>query len=124
MATRMRPASLGTLQIRVPEALESEDGLRARGTLKGETEKDKGRLWDAERNPATEELKTLSVKDLASNEEVTDGRKLRHIPGGTWLNQAHINAILYDVSMSVDDFCNRITSGVVGGHYGKRSLFI
>ncbi|KAJ1085441.1 hypothetical protein NDU88_005573 [Pleurodeles waltl] len=83
----------GNPDIRVPEGLKSEDGLHGGGAFVGEDAEgdertEKRRNWEAERRPATEELKTSSVKDTAANAEVPDGRELRHVPGGTWLNQS------------------------------------
>ncbi|KAJ1202384.1 hypothetical protein NDU88_006184 [Pleurodeles waltl] len=86
----------GNPDIRVPEALKVDDGLRvwrasegrdAGEDAEGDAEKEKGGHGDAGRHPTMEELRTPSVQDLAETEEVSEGRKLRHIPGGTWLNQ-------------------------------------
>ncbi|KAJ1113840.1 hypothetical protein NDU88_002081 [Pleurodeles waltl] len=81
---------------RVPEALKVDDGLRAsrvaaEGDAGGEKEKEKGGPEKSGRRPTTEELRESAVQDLAETGEVSEGRKLRHVPGGTWLDQDKSN---------------------------------
>ncbi|KAJ1140293.1 hypothetical protein NDU88_006650 [Pleurodeles waltl] len=74
--------------------MKSEDGLRAARALEGEdaggdASKDGGRNRETELRPPKEKPKTSSVKDTTTNNEVPEGPELRHVPGGTWLNQIH-----------------------------------
>ncbi|KAJ1147092.1 hypothetical protein NDU88_013339, partial [Pleurodeles waltl] len=78
----------GNPDIRVPEALKVDNGLRtwcaSEGRdARGDAEKEKGGHGDVGRHPTTEELRKSSVQDLAETEEVSEGRELRHVPGGT-----------------------------------------
>ncbi|KAJ1149419.1 hypothetical protein NDU88_002229 [Pleurodeles waltl] len=82
----------GNPDIRVPKGMKREDGLRAARALEkedagGDAEKDRGRNQEGEQRTPTEKPKTFSVKDTTTNEEAIEGRELRHVPGGTWLNQ-------------------------------------
>ncbi|KAJ1079905.1 hypothetical protein NDU88_000129 [Pleurodeles waltl] len=82
----------GNLDIRVPERLKRDDGPCAGGTLEEEdagedASGEKRRNQEPERRPTTEEPKNSSVKDATTREEVPEGRELRHVPRGTWLNQ-------------------------------------
>ncbi|KAJ1144041.1 hypothetical protein NDU88_010343 [Pleurodeles waltl] len=74
--------------------MKKNDGLRAGGALEEETagedvSAERRRKREPERRPPTEEPKKSSVKDTATREEVPEGRELRHVPGGTWLNQGN-----------------------------------
>ncbi|KAJ1197177.1 hypothetical protein NDU88_001039 [Pleurodeles waltl] len=65
----------GNPDIRVPEGMKSEDGLRAACVLEGEdaggdAKKDGRRNREAEQRPPTEKPKTSSVKDTTMNKEV------------------------------------------------------
>ncbi|KAJ1096429.1 hypothetical protein NDU88_001571 [Pleurodeles waltl] len=86
----------GILDIRVPETLKEDDGLctrrvseerNAAGDAGGDAEKEKRKHGDTRRDSATEELRTSSFQDRTETDEVSEGRDLRHVPGGTWLNQ-------------------------------------
>ncbi|KAJ1199281.1 hypothetical protein NDU88_003119 [Pleurodeles waltl] len=83
----------GNPDIRVPEALKVDDGLHAgrvaaEGDAGGEKEKEKGGPEKSGRHPTTEELRESAVQDLAETGDVSEGCELRHVPGGTWLDQA------------------------------------
>ncbi|KAJ1155614.1 hypothetical protein NDU88_008343 [Pleurodeles waltl] len=82
----------GNPDIRIPEALKVDDGLRAvrvaaEGDAGVEKEKEKGGPEKSRRHPTTEELRESAVQDLAETGEVSEGRELCHVPGGTWLDQ-------------------------------------
>ncbi|KAJ1106906.1 hypothetical protein NDU88_004304 [Pleurodeles waltl] len=81
---------LGNPDIRVPERTEKEDGLCVRGA-------DEDKNADIDEKERDDETKT---RNRNGNREVTletrgqlcagrraEGRKLRHIPGGTWLTK-------------------------------------
>ncbi|KAJ1086343.1 hypothetical protein NDU88_006463 [Pleurodeles waltl] len=82
----------GNPDIRVPETVKTDDGLRAarvvderdaerhkEGTKEG-PEKTEGR-------PTTREPRKPVVQDRIETGEEPEERELRHVPGGTWLNQ-------------------------------------
>ncbi|KAJ1152558.1 hypothetical protein NDU88_005333 [Pleurodeles waltl] len=82
----------GNPDIQVPEGIKSDDGLLAGRALEGEdaggdARKDGRRNRKGEQRPLTEKPKTSSVMDTTTNKEVPEGRELRHVPGGTLLNQ-------------------------------------
>ncbi|KAJ1080157.1 hypothetical protein NDU88_000377 [Pleurodeles waltl] len=78
----------GNPDIRVPEGMKTEDGLRAAPTLEEEdagadVRKDERRNREGEQRPPTEKPKTSTVKDTTTNEEVPEGRELHHVPEWT-----------------------------------------
>ncbi|KAJ1183933.1 hypothetical protein NDU88_000743 [Pleurodeles waltl] len=87
----------GNPDIRVPKGMKRDEGLRAaripgKEDAGGDAERDgEGNQEEEERTP-TEKPKTFSVRDTTTNGEATEGRKLRHVPGGTWLNQLELPA--------------------------------
>ncbi|KAJ1180398.1 hypothetical protein NDU88_005619 [Pleurodeles waltl] len=74
--------------------MKMNNGLSAGGGL-GEEDAgedatgERERKREPPRRPANEGPKNSSVKDTATRKEVPEGRELRHVPGGTWLNQTH-----------------------------------
>ncbi|KAJ1112762.1 hypothetical protein NDU88_001023 [Pleurodeles waltl] len=83
----------GNPDIRVPETVKIEDGLRA---ARGEKEKDadragrtpRGGSEETEGTPRTREALNTSTQDRIATKEETEERELCHVPGGTWLNQS------------------------------------
>ncbi|KAJ1126711.1 hypothetical protein NDU88_005117 [Pleurodeles waltl] len=82
----------GNPDIWVPKRMKRDEGLRVGCVPKkedagGDAERDgEGNQEREERGPP-EEPKMFSVKDTTMSGEPTEGCKLRHVPGGTWLNQ-------------------------------------
>ncbi|KAJ1138470.1 hypothetical protein NDU88_004853 [Pleurodeles waltl] len=82
----------GNPDIRVPETVEIEDGLRAR---REETGKDadrdartpRERPEETEGRQNTREALKTSAQDRIATKRETEERVFRHVPGGTWLNQ-------------------------------------
>ncbi|KAJ1177137.1 hypothetical protein NDU88_002399 [Pleurodeles waltl] len=88
----------GNPDIRVPDGIKREDGLRARGALGREDAKEEG----AERGRGTEkrsdraqeeEQKEASSEDNPKGREGPEEPELCHVPGGTWLSQTEEDAI-------------------------------
>ncbi|KAJ1134183.1 hypothetical protein NDU88_000639, partial [Pleurodeles waltl] len=84
----------GNPDIQVPETVEIEDGLRAGRENRGEdADKDERtpseRPEDTEGRPNTREALKTSAQGRIATKRETEGRELRHVPGGTWLNQTH-----------------------------------
>ncbi|KAJ1144849.1 hypothetical protein NDU88_011143 [Pleurodeles waltl] len=98
---------IGNPDIQVPKGMKREDGVRAARALEkedagGDAEKNRGRNQEKEQRTPTEKPKTFSVKDTTTNKEAIEGRELRHVPGGTWLNQGYMRT--YDCTVhSVPD---------------------
>ncbi|KAJ1127315.1 hypothetical protein NDU88_005718 [Pleurodeles waltl] len=84
----------GNPDIRVPQGVKRDEGLRVARILEKEdagrdARRDKEENQEGEERTPTETTKTFSVKDTKTNGEPAEGRKLRHVPGGTWLNQGY-----------------------------------
>ncbi|KAJ1180399.1 hypothetical protein NDU88_005620 [Pleurodeles waltl] len=90
--------------------MKMNNGLSAGGGL-GEEDAgedatgERERKREPPRRPANEGPKNSSVKDTATRKEVPEGRELRHVPGGTWLNQVSCGRELEFPATS------RVTSG-------------
>ncbi|KAJ1164175.1 hypothetical protein NDU88_004620 [Pleurodeles waltl] len=72
--------------------MKRDDGLRARGALGAEDAKEdkvekRGRKPVPSGRPKEEEEKNSSTGDAATGKEGPEERELRHVPGGTWLDQ-------------------------------------
>ncbi|KAJ1138548.1 hypothetical protein NDU88_004929 [Pleurodeles waltl] len=82
----------GNPDIRVPERVERENGLRARGAERQENA-DRGERRQGERPEDRGRRlnigEILEAKDQGRIETKRrpEGRRLRHVPGGTWLNK-------------------------------------
>ncbi|KAJ1144819.1 hypothetical protein NDU88_011113 [Pleurodeles waltl] len=81
---------LGNPDIRVPESIEKEDGLRAGrekqgGNADGDEPRGNERAKDHRRNQNSRDNPEAS--NQARTERRAEGRELRHIPGGTWLTK-------------------------------------
>ncbi|KAJ1169344.1 hypothetical protein NDU88_001237 [Pleurodeles waltl] len=82
----------GNPDIRVHETVKTDDGLHAAHVVAGkdagrEKEEEKGRPEETGGHLTTEEPRESAVQNLAETGEVPERRELRHVPGGTWLNQ-------------------------------------
>ncbi|KAJ1110094.1 hypothetical protein NDU88_007449 [Pleurodeles waltl] len=90
-------AVTGNPDIRVPEVIEIDNGIHARRSLitedeEGEDAKEedaekRGRMPNPSRRTQEEEQKKPSPGDTTTGKEGQEERELRHVPGGTWLNQ-------------------------------------
>ncbi|KAJ1099565.1 hypothetical protein NDU88_004665 [Pleurodeles waltl] len=85
-------AVTGNPDIRVPDIVKRDNRLRAQGALGAEdAEEDavekRGRKPVPSGRPEEEEEKNSSTGDVATGKEGPEERELRHVPGGTWLNQ-------------------------------------
>ncbi|KAJ1086342.1 hypothetical protein NDU88_006462 [Pleurodeles waltl] len=106
----------GNPDIRVPETVKTDDGLRAarvvderdaerhkEGTKEG-PEKTEGR-------PTTREPRKPVVQDRIETGEEPEERELRHVPGGTWLNQGsgewcgHTAVVVTDLELECPRGC-------------------
>ncbi|KAJ1100939.1 hypothetical protein NDU88_006014 [Pleurodeles waltl] len=83
----------GNPNIRVPETVKIEDGLRVRRVEEEERDADRaggttrGGPEETEGTPSTREALNPSAQDQIATKEEAEERELRHVPGGTWLNQ-------------------------------------
>ncbi|KAJ1104321.1 hypothetical protein NDU88_001733 [Pleurodeles waltl] len=85
-------AVTGNPDIRVPDVMKKDNGLRAAHALGAEDAKKdavekRGRKSVRSGRPEEEEEKNSSTGDAATGKEGPEERKLRHVSGGTWLNQ-------------------------------------
>ncbi|KAJ1091967.1 hypothetical protein NDU88_005081 [Pleurodeles waltl] len=79
---------LGNPDIRVPESVEREDGLCAWGAKeKQDADGDKEEEDANDRGNAENNEDTLEENSLPRAEKGAEGRKIRHVPGGTWLTK-------------------------------------
>ncbi|KAJ1218914.1 hypothetical protein NDU88_006485 [Pleurodeles waltl] len=104
----------GNPDIRVPETVKTDDGLRAARVVAerdtgGEKEEEKGRPEETGGRPTTEEPRESAEQNLAETGEVPERRELRHVPRGTWLDQDRNtwggNPRHYIMDRSVYDTC-------------------
>ncbi|KAJ1126998.1 hypothetical protein NDU88_005404 [Pleurodeles waltl] len=90
-------AITGNQDIRVPDVIEGDNGLRARSPLTTEdAEKEDAEEGDAEKGGRTrkppgrtqeEEQKDTSPGDTSTGQEGPEERERRHVPRGTWLSE-------------------------------------
>ncbi|KAJ1108486.1 hypothetical protein NDU88_005862 [Pleurodeles waltl] len=85
-------AVTGNPDIRVPDVMKRDNRLQARGALGAEDAKEdavekRGRKLVPSGRLEEEEEKNSSTGDVATGKEGLEERELRHVPGGTWLNQ-------------------------------------
>ncbi|KAJ1176372.1 hypothetical protein NDU88_001654 [Pleurodeles waltl] len=79
--------------IRVPDAVTIEDGLCARRVVEEEEDAEtaeksqRGGFGKTEETSNKREAPHPSTKDRIETKEEIEERELRHVPGGTWLNQ-------------------------------------
>ncbi|KAJ1169673.1 hypothetical protein NDU88_001564 [Pleurodeles waltl] len=130
-------AITGNRDIRVPEGLERDNGLKVQRALfietaegddleKGDAER-RGRTPNQSRRTQEKAQRSPSPGDTTMGKEGPEGRELRHVPGGTWLNQ--VQSCLQDSlrliigtegSYGREEECKR---GVRGGEQeGKREV--
>ncbi|KAJ1082790.1 hypothetical protein NDU88_002955 [Pleurodeles waltl] len=82
----------GNPDIRVPETEKTKDGLcTGRVGEEGDAERHggamKGGPEEAEGRPTSGESWKPVIQDRIETREEPEERELRHVPGGTWLNQ-------------------------------------
>ncbi|KAJ1175743.1 hypothetical protein NDU88_001030 [Pleurodeles waltl] len=82
----------GNPDSRVPEVLEIDDGLRAQHVVEEEyaeraEETPRGGFVTIEETSNQREALHPNTQDRIEAREETEKRELRHVPGGTWLNQ-------------------------------------
>ncbi|KAJ1208545.1 hypothetical protein NDU88_003929 [Pleurodeles waltl] len=83
----------GNPDIQVPEAVKIENGLRAQRIEEEERDADRvertprGEPEETEGTPKSREALNPSTQDRIATKEEAEERELRHVPGGTWLNQ-------------------------------------
>ncbi|KAJ1117326.1 hypothetical protein NDU88_005526 [Pleurodeles waltl] len=88
--------SSGNPEIRVPEKVESADGLRAQGEDKEEKDANKGEETRNRRPEAENEDRSrrevggTNAQARSATERNSEKQEFCHVPGGTWLNQGKI----------------------------------
>ncbi|KAJ1081341.1 hypothetical protein NDU88_001523 [Pleurodeles waltl] len=113
-------AITGNPDIQVPVVIERDNGLHTLRALRTEDAEEEdaekgGRRQNPSRRPQEEEQKNPSPGDTTTGKEGPEERKLRHVPGGTWLNQ----------SRSWDGVCSRELESPTTSHVkpGTESRF-
>ncbi|KAJ1138976.1 hypothetical protein NDU88_005355 [Pleurodeles waltl] len=81
--------------IRVPDVIESEDGLHAARTFKNrDSEEGAAKSGDREETPTTrkmeEEAPNTSPRDTVTGQGGPEELEHRLVPGGTWLSQTEL----------------------------------
>ncbi|KAJ1152263.1 hypothetical protein NDU88_005039 [Pleurodeles waltl] len=89
----------GNPDIRVPETVKRDDGLRAaRVGEEGDAERHggatKGGPEETGGCPTSREPRKPVVQERIESREDPEERELRHIPGGTWLNQVDVRMMV------------------------------
>ncbi|KAJ1217805.1 hypothetical protein NDU88_005393 [Pleurodeles waltl] len=98
--------STGNPDIRVPEGIESEDGLRARDAKRSEdadggAERRSERPEDPEKRRQNEETQKTSDQGELDIRRGSEGREIRHVPGERPLTQLSLKDDMEKASLKV-----------------------